>query len=250
MKKVLIILICVNFLSQPALSAASVLSEVNDTFVENTLDSNLVIKKQVKNKEVDSLVEKNLDKNLSIQTSKQKPIEDVLADKLPVKQIAKANKAVSITDDFLPKISNKEQKKYQVKKHNISENNVKIAVRVKQELSTKQKPEEGDFVEFETVSDVKINNKLYPKGTKVVGTVETVSMNTAMGVPADLVIGSFGIQEHSLAGEIKKIGANRSLWVYPAVYVGCMFFGAGLLLMPIRGGHAKLKTEEIYTLNY
>lgn len=243
MKKLLIILICVNFLSLPALSA------ITDTFVEDTLNSSLVIKKQVRNKEIDSFAEKSLDKSLTIQPVKVNPVEDVLVNNLPVKSIS-VTKTVRITDEFLPKISNTDAKKYTVNKRAVSENSIKIAVRVRNELSTKQRPEEGDFVEFETVSDVKVNNKLYPKGTKVVGRVETVSMNTSMGVPADLVVGSFEMKNLSLSGEIKKIGANRSLWVYPAVYAGCMFFGAGLLLMPIRGGHAQLKTEEIYTLNY
>lgn len=244
MKNFLIILLCVNFLSLPALSM------ITDTFVESTLEPTLVIKKQIRHKEADSLVEENLDKNLVIKSFTASHFDDVLVNNLPAKSILPTNKTVNITDDFLPQISNTNSKKYHLKKHTISENNLKIVIRVKNELSTKQRPEEGDFVEFETVSDIKVNNKIYPKGTKVIGRVETVSMNTSMGVPADIVIGSFKMNNLSLAGEIKKIGANRSLWVYPAVYAGCMFFGAGILLAPIRGGHAQLKAEELYTLNY
>lgn len=244
MKKFLIILISVNIFSLPALSV------VTDTLVDQTLDSTLVIKKQAGKKEVDSLVEQYLDKNLSIKVHKTDFINDDLANKLPVKKISTSGKVVNITDDFLPKISNLETKKYLPDNRIISEESIKIAVRINKELSTKTMPEEGESVEFETVSDVKINNKMYPKGTKVVGRIETVSMNTSMGVPADLVLGSFNMQGLSLAGEIKKIGANRSLWVYPSAYVGSMFFGVGILLMAIRGGHAKLTTNEVFTLDY
>ena len=69
-----------------------------------------------------------------------------------------------------------------------------------------------------------------------------------MGVPADLVIGSFTLNGVPLGGEINKTGANRSLWVYPCMYGTLWFFGIGVLFIPIRGGHAKIKTTETYTL--
>lgn len=119
-----------------------------------------------------------------------------------------------------------------------------VEIRIKKVLTTKTKPEEGDIVEFETVSDV----KSYPAGTTVTGRIEFISMNYTYGVPADIIIGSFKIGKTPLYGEISITGANRSLWLRPCVIAGSIFFGAGLALMPIRGGHAKVKPSKTYTV--
>ncbi len=47
---------------------------------------------------------------------------------------------------------------------------------------------------------------------------------------------------------ISKRGTDRVLWVYPSFYIFNCFFGAGLLLIPIRGGHVKLKPGKVYEL--
>lgn len=153
-------------------------------------------------------------------------VETSLSKSLKIKEPT-ANKQVFITD---------------------SAQSVPVAVKIKKNLTTKEQREEGEYVEFETISDVSVNNINYPKGTAVEGRIETVSMNTSMGVPADIVISNFKMKKTPLQGELKKIGANRSLWVYPCVYTGSIFFGAGLLLTPIRGGHAKIGSDEIFTL--
>lgn len=148
----------------------------------------------------------------------------------------------------LPKVSESRKPDVFPKRVYTEENGVPVQIKIKSDLTTKSQPEEGEYLKFETVSDVKFKNHFYPKGTLVQARVENVSMNQAMGVPADLIIGSFKLGNTVLEGEVKKTGANRSLWVYPCTYGGMMFFGAGLLFMPIRGGHAKIKTTETFTL--
>ena len=61
---------------------------------------------------------------------------------------------------------------------------------------------------------------------------------------------NFSIDGKRLAGEISKTGANRSLWLYPTIYMTTLFFGVGLLLIPIRGGHAKIKPQQTFTVYY
>lgn len=190
----------------------------------------------------DEFVDETLDKNLKIKNNKYSPIADDFAQNNKNKN---SHKRLVVIDEVLPETS----KQVLIKKPNvIGENYNEIKVRSKEEYSTKNMIEEGEFIDFITVEDVKIKNKDYPKGTVIKARIETVSQNKIWGVPADLVVGNFMLDDNKLMGEISKTGANRSLWLYPAVGAGCCFLGAGLLLIPIRGGHAKIKPSQVYTL--
>ena len=123
-----------------------------------------------------------------------------------------------------------------------------VPVKIKRYFTTRSHIQEGDYIEFATTKDVVIKKKLYPAGTTVKARVETISQNKAMGVPSDLIVGNFSIEGIPLAGEVSKTGANRSFWVYPCTYGFLFFFGAGLLFIPIRGGHAKITKRQTYTL--
>jgi len=124
-----------------------------------------------------------------------------------------------------------------------------VKVRIKKEFTSQGNVyQEGDTIEFELTEDVKIKNKQYPKGTTVKSRLETVSQNGAWGVPSDVVIGNFSIDGIPLGGEINKTGANRAFWVYPCAYVFNILPGLGYAFAPIRGGHAKVKPAQTYTL--
>ena len=41
---------------------------------------------------------------------------------------------------------------------------------------------------------------------------------------------------------------KENIWVYPTGYILMPFFFIGLLIFPIRGGHAKLKPEKVYDI--
>ena len=108
---------------------------------------------------------------------------------------------------------------------------------------------EGEKIEFILAQDLNLNNKFYKKGTKLNARIENISLNRAYGFPAQLEVGEFSINNTKLDGFLVQKGANRALWVLPSAYIGNLFFGAGLLIYPIRGGHAKLKQQKTYTLN-
>lgn len=154
-----------------------------------------------------------------------------------------------IKDDFVEKTLDKNLKIPDKKIVVYKENMTPVHVRIKKPFSTKSNlVEEGDTVEFELTETAVIKNKTYPAGTPVKARLETVSMNDIMGVPADVVFGSFNIDGTALGGEITKTGANRTLWVYPCHYGFNIFFALGYAFMPIRGGHAKVKPSETFTL--
>lgn len=123
-------------------------------------------------------------------------------------------------------------------------NRIPLKVKAIADVSTKKDLTEGQKIIFLTTEDTVLrHNRVLAAGSRVFGTVETVSKNEMKGVPANLIVGDFKIEYMStvkLEGEINKEGANRAIWVRPLLP----------LLFPVRGGHAKINADEIFTLYY
>lgn len=193
----------------------------------------------------DDFVNSTLDKNLKIKPRVYYFIED---DFVEISQNKSFKKNKVIIQEELPTHSSSFNRKiFQIREF---DNSIPIFIKIKKNLTTKQKPEEGEIIEFEAVKEFKIKNKVYPEGTVIKARVENVSPNYTIGTPADIVIGNFQLEGEVLRGEISKTGANRALWVKPISYVGTFFFGAGAFLLFIRGGHAKINQSEIFTIYY
>lgn len=228
MKKLFAVILILNFFSLNVFA-------IEDVFEDNlvkSLSKDLKIE-HVKTQEIkDDFANKTLDKNLKIQ--KQTPV--VYTDNIP--------KELVQTQTYIA--GNKEQK---FDFESLDELIVKVSP--KKYYTTRTKLKEGDLINFVLAQDVIIKDKTYKKGTNVTARVEMVSQNGAFGVPSDLVIDNFILNSDiKLTGNIEKKGANRSLWVYPCAYGLSWFFGVSLLLLPIRGGHAKLRPNHVYSLNY
>ena len=196
------------------------------------------------NKVIEDDLEKYLDKNLKIKEYKYQNIYD---ENLP--KISNEKRGVLVDfEEFFPK-----NPSHFVKKKVIIDGisgSTTIKIKIKNYLTTKSFPKEGEIAEFETVEDIKIGNVLYKKGTTIKGRIENISQNESYGVPAEMILSNFKLGEISLAGDIEKAGANRTLWLRPVVWVTSSFFGAGYLLIPIRGGHAKIRPEEVFEIYY
>ena len=241
MKKFLSTLLCLSFINMLGIPA---FAEITDDFVEKTLSKNLKIKAVKQNKITDSFVEQTLDKNLQVKKVTPKLVEDSFAEKNTNKNYQN-NKIIEL-NEMIPEL--KDGKPIRKVVFLLDKDEMQaVPVRIKKYYTTRSKLQEGDFLEFETTQNVVIKNINYPKGTTVTARIETISLNKSMGVPSDLVIGNFSINGTPIIGEIAKTGANRSLWVYPSVYGLSLFFGIGLLFIPIRGGHAKITRHKIYT---
>lgn len=257
MKKLFVFLICIQLINLPAFAGeliedalvnntlkgkplkavASSTELINDTFAEKSL-KNLPCKSEQSSKNVeDELVNKTLlSAKYPIKKQEDTYINDTLADKT-LKNVSAKPKKAKLNFDF----------------ELVKQIPVKIAIT--NSITSKKDLTEGQELNFKVLDDVKLNNNLtLKKDSLVTGKLETISLNQAFGVPADILVDDFKLvsnqSEISLDGSIHKIGANRSLWVYPAGYIGCFFFGAGLLLFPIRGGHAKIRTKDVYQVYY
>lgn len=193
----------------------------------------------------DDFAERTLDKSLKIQKHEPKIITDTFAESNTNKN--PPIKKASIPKEILPKVV----KPYRKRKYVITEDfHPTLPIRIVKPFTTKSNPQEGSYLEFVTVKDIKYNGKIYPSGTIVKGRIETVSQNAINGDPANVVIGSFDLQGIPLYGEISKTGADRMLWVKPLSFAVGFFGVPGILLMFVRGGHAKIKPKEIYTISF
>ncbi len=133
----------------------------------------------------------------------------------------------------------------QILSHNYAElNRIPIKISIINDVSTKKNLVEGQKLVFLTKEDtVLTHKKVLPAGSRIFGTVETISQNEAIGVPSNLIVGNFRIEympNLKLEGQIVKQGANRAYWVRPLVP----------FLFAVRGGHAKIKTTEFYYVHY
>ena len=210
LKKYLAILISINILTLPAYCT------ISDDFVEKTLSNkqNIKILKQPIIK--DTFVEQTIEKNLKHKAVKENIIIDEFAENNKNKnQYTRPNISFYEEKIVISKELTQPRKFMMIDNDNL----IPIKVRIKNYLSTKQKIDEGDFIEFETISELKVKNKSYPVGTTIKARIETISYNKIWGVPSDLTVGNFSIDNTPLKGEINKTGANRSLWLYPTIYL-------------------------------
>lgn len=211
------------------LSTIPVFAIIEDFMLEN-LNQNLKINKVIYQPIEDELVKQTLDKNLKIQTKHYKPI----------------------VDEYLPTEVLHGLDYYSKNRVFDFENTDSTIVKIKpiRHYSTKNNLEIGKYIDFYLAEDTTLKDKTYKKGTKIKARVENISPNTMGGVPANLIIGNFVLEDININSNIETTGANRALWVYPVGYVGTMFFGVGLLLFLVRGGHAKFTPAKTYEISY
>lgn len=241
MKKFLITLICHNLLIIPAFCM------ISDSLADDVLDKTKPYPKPRVTNITDEFAEESL-KNCRPTKVRVRIITDEFAEN----NKAKNERLIGPIDlhEFLPKHTSRDYANYKKSVITDKSNLDKIELKICKRITTKSKKiDEGDFVEFETLSPTTIKNKTYPKGTIVQARIENISKNRPKGVPAEMILGNFVIDNHKLIGEIEKTGANRSLWLYPVSCVGSAFFGLGAFLLFIRGGHAKIKPSERFILH-
>lgn len=175
------------------------------------------------------------------------------------------NSKAPIVDDFAEKTLHKQNVEVNTpyapqKVIDAKFDNLTMAVSIEDYVTTRNKLFEGQELNFKVMKDVTKNGVvIIPRGTKVVGRVELITMNGAFGTPADLTVGNFVLKggpngvvgSEKLEGEIVKKGASRSYWVWPVGAISLLLLVfPGLLVLTIRGGHAKIKPNQHYALKY
>ncbi|MCR5266120.1 MAG: hypothetical protein K6E29_05945 [Cyanobacteria bacterium RUI128] len=167
------------------------------------------------------------------------------------------NRNKAVIEDNLAKtnLSSKQLAKVRVKNtYDFTKTQIPVQLKIIKNLTTRHNVLEGDSILFKTIKDVSLNGIDLPKGTQIIGRVETLSESDKMGCPANIVVDNFYVKDNPeicFYGNVTKTGANRSIWVYPLYQAGnIILYVAGFVFVPIHGGHAKLLTSETYTVFY
>lgn len=243
MKKIVSVFLCLN-----TLSSNFILAQVLEDNLAKQLNQNLKIEKIKYQKIEDEFIPKTLNTDLKAQKGNVQLFNDELLQYLDKDLKIQKHKQESIKDPLVEKI---DKIKISTKNKQILDLNfdgVKIKVSPQKYHTTRKKLYEGAYIDFILVEDAKIKNKIYKKGELIKARVETLSLNGARGIPADLVVGNFTLDNLILNGQIECRGANRALWVYPLGCTLTCFLFIGLPIFAIRGGHAKLKPSKVYEI--
>lgn len=259
MKKIIILILCIQILNFPAFSYEL----INDSLVEKTLENKKLSVETYQQQTIEDAFVNTTLKNVNPKIeSTVLPINDSFVEKTlsAEKYSLPTLKKSFIQDEFVIK-SLKDCPQIEISKStNYNFESIKripIKVKIINNITTKMPLREGQELDFKVLNDVKLDTSTTIKKDSIVkARVETISLNQAFGVPADIVIEGFVAKstnqtDINLEGSVHKIGANRSLWVYPVGY-GCtvLFCGAGVVLFAIRGGHAKIKATDTYEVYY
>lgn len=208
-------------------------SEIKDFLAENYLDKNIKIPENIFTPIQDSLLNYDFIEKYSA-LHFEKPVNTPIYDDFAIENLASFKDVV-----------------YKKKVYDFENlNHIIIKIKAKEYISTKYLKEEGQSVDFVAVEDVIHNGKIIiPQNSLIKARIETISPNMSRGIPADLVIGHFHYKNIDLDGEISRTGANRVYWVVPVAFIAnSLFLGTGYILWAIRGGHAKVKTNQIFEI--
>lgn len=121
-------------------------------------------------------------------------------------------------------------------------------------ITTKDDLLEGMDIDFRVVEDVLYNKRvILHKGQIVKGKLETKITSGMNGFPAELIIDDFdipGIKSSQLISTYVKQGQNRCYLVFPLKWALTFLPPTGSLTNFIKGGHAKLKPGNVFTIYY
>ena len=96
-------------------------------------------------------------------------------------------------------------------------------------------------------------HKILKKGDPVYAKVSTILKSGMNGIPASIIFSDFkfeNLQSAKFTDTYEKFGMDRSLWVFPLKWALTPLPPTGSLTNFIKGGHAKLRTNEIFEIYY
>lgn len=129
-----------------------------------------------------------------------------------------------------------------------------IRLRIISDITSELKLYEGEKLCFEVVNPVYYKGKkLAEKNEKVSATVETIIKNGMNGIPASIVLGNFefnNIENSKLQDYVEIYGADLSWLVFPLKWALTILPPTGSLTNFIKGGHVKIKENDVITLKY
>ena len=162
-----------------------------------------------------------------------------------------------IQDDFVnTTLKNKNLEKPYVHNNYNYEDTKRVPVRLSviADINSEKDLTEGQTVVFRSLQDVwHKGKKIIAKDELVNARVETIISSGMNGIPASIIFSDFkfkNVDEGQFSDTYEKYGQDRSLWVYPLKWALTILPPTGSLTNFIKGGHAKLKSDEVVEIYY
>ena len=131
---------------------------------------------------------------------------------------------------------------------------VPVKIQITKRIKSEKDLYEGQTVQFRLVRHVIYKNKLIAKrGSIVTAQVKLIITSGMNGIPASIIFDNFkipNIEPTQITNIYEVYGQDRSLIVFPLKWALTILPPTGSLTNFIKGGHAKLKTNETITLYY
>ena len=129
-----------------------------------------------------------------------------------------------------------------------------IKMKITKVVSTKEQIYEGQVLTFRVIEDVYYKNKsIVSKNQLINARIEMIISSGMNGFPSEIIVDDFdvpNIKDSQLISTYVKTGQNRSLIVYPIKWALTWLPGVGSLTNLIKGGHAKIRKNDIITIYY
>ena len=131
---------------------------------------------------------------------------------------------------------------------------IPVRLSIISDINSEKDIQEGQDIVFIVRNDVYFKGKkIIKKGDWVYATVETILKSGMNGIPASIIFSDFrfeGLESAKFTDTFEKFGQDRSLWVFPLKWALTPLPPTGSLTNFIKGGHAKLKTREVFEIYY
>ena len=132
---------------------------------------------------------------------------------------------------------------------------IPIKLQVTQDISTRDEMlQEGQTVNLKSRSNVYYNEKIIVKRNEPVSAKIELIVDSGMnGIPYYIYLNDFKFQNlpsSKIHANYQKSGWNRTYWVLPLKWALTPLPPTGSLTNFIKGGHAKISTNDIITVYY
>lgn len=131
---------------------------------------------------------------------------------------------------------------------------IPIRLAVISNINSEREIQEGQDIVFVVQNNVYHHgHKIAKKGDRVYAKVGAILKSGMNGIPASIIFNDFkfeGLESGKITDSYEKFGQDRSLWVYPLKWLLTPLPPTGTLTNLIKGGHAKLKTRDVFEVYY
>ncbi len=139
-----------------------------------------------------------------------------------------------------------------------STKSIPLRISIKNRIKSEKDLFEGQIVDFIVQKSIYEDGRIkIRRGDIIKARVSTIITSGMNGIPASIIFDNFTLQQNpneikpgQITNTLEVFGQDRTYFVFPLKWALTLLPPTGSLTNFIKGGHAKLNTNKIYTLYY